>query len=188
MTIERVTVTDAAEILEIYKPYVLDTAITFEYEVPTLEEFTDRIKNISAKFPYIKAVGDNGEILGYAYASTFKGRKAYDWSVESTVYVRTDSKRGGVGKALYDALEASLKGMGVLNVNACIAYLPDGEEDEHLTNDSFFFHEKRGYKLVGTFHDSGFKFDRWYDMIWMEKMLGNHTKKPSEVQFGNWIL
>ncbi len=188
ITIEKVTIDDAKELLEIYAPYVKDTAITFEYEVPNLTEFESRIRNISSKFPYIKAVDENGNILGYAYASTFKGRSAYDWSVETTVYVRTDCKRAGIGSKLYDALEASLASMGILNVNACIAYLKDGTTDEHLTNDSFHFHDNRGYKLVGTFHDSGFKFGTWYDMIWMEKMLGSHTSSPAPVSFGDWTL
>ena len=78
--------------------------------------------------------------------------------------------------------------MGILNVNACIAYLKDGAVDEHLTNDSFFFHERLGYKLVGTFHDSGYKFGNWYDMIWMEKMLGEHGHTPAPVAFGKWNL
>ena len=108
MTIEKVLLSDAEELLKIYTPYIEKTAITFEYEVPSVEEFEGRIKNISSKYPYIKAVNDSGEIVGYAYASSFKGRKAYDWSVESTVYVREDQKRNGVGKALYEALEKSL--------------------------------------------------------------------------------
>ena len=95
MKIEKVTVADTEELLEIYAPYVTDTAITFEYEVPSKEEFAKRIRNISAKFPYIKAVDDDGKILGYAYASTFKGRSAYDWSVETTIYLREGQKRNG---------------------------------------------------------------------------------------------
>ncbi|WP_026652269.1 GNAT family N-acetyltransferase [Butyrivibrio proteoclasticus] len=188
MRIEKVTTNDAKELLSIYAPYVTDTAITFEYEVPSLEEFTGRIINISSKFPYIKAVDDNGTILGYAYASSFKGRAAYDWSVEMTVYVAKDKRQTGVGTALYDALEESLKNMGILNANACIAFLGEGKTDEHLTDDSFYFHDKRGYKLVGTFHDSGFKFGTWYDMIWMEKMLGEHSNTPEKVQFGQWTI
>ena len=188
MRIEKVLISDAKELLKIYAPYVEKTAITFEYEVPNLSEFEERIKSISSKYPYIKAVNDHGEIVGYAYASSFKGRKAYDWSVESTVYVREDQKRNGVGKALYEALEKSLEGMGILNVNACITYLKDGAVDEHLTNDSFFFHEKLGYKLVGTFHDSGYKFGNWYNMIWMEKILGDHCTNPKDVDFGNWSI
>ena len=187
MTIEKVTPADAKELLSIYAPYVEKTAISFEYEVPSVEEFTSRIRDISAKFPYIKAV-DNGKILGYAYATTFKGRKAYDWSVETTVYVREDCKREGVGRKLYDALEKSLADMGILNANACIAYLEGDRTDDNLTNDSYRFHEKMGYRIVGIFHDSGYKFGKWYDMIWMEKMLGKHTDKPGAVRFGEWDI
>ena len=76
--------------------------------------------------------------------------------------------------------------MGILNMNACIAYTD--EEDEHLTNDSYFFHKKMGFELVGTFHKSGYKFDRWYDMIWMEKMIGEHMGKAENVKFGEWEI
>ena len=147
MTIEKVTIDDAEELLAIYAPYVRDTAVSFEYVVPSVEGFADRILQISAKYPYIKAVED-GRIIGYAYANTFKGRKAYDWSVEVTVYVRRDSRRVGVGKMLYHALECSLKRIGVLNMNSCIA-MPK-EEDEHLSNDSCYFHEKMEVILKQT--------------------------------------
>lgn len=182
MDILHVTEDDACELLEIYGYYVLDTAVSFEYEVPSIDEFKERIKDISSKYPYIKAVSD-GKILGYAYANVFKGRKAYDWSVEATVYVKSDERKKGVGKALYTELENLLKGMGILNMNACIA-VPGGE-DVHLTNDSQEFHEKMGFDLVGTFHKSGFKFGTWYDMIWMEKIIGSHDN-PIDVEFGKY--
>lgn len=185
MKIERVTLEDAKELLAIYAPYVRDTAVSFEYEVPSLQEFKGRIQDISKMLPYIKAV-EAGEILGYAYASKFKNRKAYDWSVEVTVYVREDARRRGVGKILYQALENSLQRIGVLNMNACIA-VPKGE-DVHLSNDSYHFHEKMGFRLVGTFHNSGYKFHTWYDMIWMEKMIGKHGEKQENVRFGEWTV
>ena len=185
MKIERVTPEDAKELLAIYAPYVRDTAVSFEYEVPSLQEFRGRIQDISKILPYIKAV-EAGEILGYAYAGKFKNRKAYDWSVEVTVYVREDARRRGVGKMLYQALENSLGRIGVLNMNACIA-LPKGE-DAHLSKDSYHFHEKMGFCLVGTFHDSGYKFHTWYDMIWMEKMIGKHGEKQENVKFGEWTV
>ncbi|WP_035800401.1 GNAT family N-acetyltransferase [Butyrivibrio sp. NC3005] len=185
--IERVKIEDASELLEIYASYVTDTAISFEYEVPGIDEFTKRIREISAKYPYIKAVED-GKILGYAYANTFKERKAYDFNVETTIYVAKNMKRSGIGRMLYSSLEKSLKSMGVLNANACIAYLSDGRVDEHLTNDSYYFHEKMGYKLVGTFHNSGYKFGTWYDMVWMEKMLGDHENNIGEVKFGEYTI
>lgn len=186
MKIERVNETDAAELLDIYAPYVQETAISFEYEVPSVEEFAERIRKISAKYPYIKAVDDAGNIIGYAYAAEFKTRAAYDWSVETTIYIRKDQRKSGVGRALYQVLEKSLQEMGVLNANACIAYT--SQEDEHLTNDSMYFHEKSGYELVGTFHKSGYKFNTWYDMIWMEKMLGQHEQSQSNVKFGEWTI
>ena len=185
MRIEPVKVEDAEELLSIYAPYVTDTAISFEYEVPSLNEFKDRIRNISSILPYIKAV-EAGEILGYAYAGRFKDRKAYDWSVEVTVYVKKDARRSGLGTILYNALEESLKNIGVLNMNACIAF--PKEEDEHLGKDSYYFHKKMGFNLVGTFHNSGYKFDTWYDMIWMEKIIGEHGKHRGNVRFGEWTV
>ena len=182
MTIEKVTIDDAEELLAIYAPYVRDTAVSFEYVVPSVEEFVDRILQISAKYPYIKAVED-GKIIGYAYANTFKGRKAYDWSVETTIYVKQDARRKGVGVQLYTALERALCEMGIKNMNACIASTE--QEDEHLTNDSYYFHKKMGFELVGTFHQSGYKFDRWYDMIWMEKLIGTHDVPAEKVEFPN---
>lgn len=186
MKIEKVIETDAKELLEIYAPYVRNTAISFEYEVPSIEEFTERIRNISSKYPYIKAVDDKGEILGYAYAGAFKGRAAYNWSVETTVYVKEGNRKTGVGRALYETLEETLKKMGVLNLNACIAFTET--EDENLTNGSMHFHEKMGYSYVGTFHKCGYKFNKWYDMIWMEKMIGNHEKNQLQVRFGEWNI
>lgn len=176
---------DAVEILAIYAPYVADTAVSFEYVVPSLEEFRQRIETISAKYPYLKAVDENGKICGYAYATAFKGRAAYDWSVESTIYLRKESQRAGLGRTLYSKLEELLRGMGILNMNACIAK-PVSEPDEHLTMGSPLFHERMGFEPVGTFHMSGFKFNTWYDMIWMEKMLGEHQTEQPKPRFGQW--
>ena len=186
MTILPVSPADAAELLAIYAPYVRDTAISFEYEVPSLSAFRQRIETISARFPYLKAVDAQGHILGYAYASSFKSRKAYDWSVELSIYIRQDKRRAGLGRALYEALEASLRRMGILNLNVCIA-VPK-VPDVHLNFDSLRFHARMGYALVGTFHNSGYKFDTWYDMVWMEKMIGPHKAPQQPVSFGSWTV
>ena len=168
----RIAKTDDAEaLLAIYTPYVEKTAITFEYDVPSIDEFRNRIIAVSAKYPWLIAV-DNGNIVGYAYASAFKERAAYQWSVETSIYVDKDRKRSGIGHLLHDALEEALKRQGVLNMNACIAYCEP--EDEFLTLDSVRFHERLGYSLVAHFHKCGKKFDRWYDMVWMEKLIGEH--------------
>ena len=172
--IRAVTLEDAKELLEIYRPYVEHTAITFEYETPSAEEFRERIQKVLGKFPYLAAEGD-GKILGYAYVSSFKERAAYDWAVETSIYVDENRKRSGIGRKLHTALEQALREQGILNMEACIAY-PRGE-DEYLTKDSARFHARLGYRLVGQFYKCGYKFGRWYDMIWMEKLIGEH-KSP----------
>lgn len=170
---------DAEALLTIYAPYVEKTAITFEYEVPSIQDFARRITETLKSFPYL-VLEDGGEIRGYAYAGTFKGRAAYDWAVETTVYIRQNAHGKGYGKALYTALEDELKRRHFLNAYACIAY--SETEDETLTHASPLFHERMGYTLCGTFRKCGYKFGRWYDMIWMEKHLGNHPSDPLPVQ------
>lgn len=175
MEIRIATPDDAGELLKIYAPYVTDTAISFEYVVPSVEEFRGRIENTLKKYPYLVAVID-GRIAGYAYCSVFKSRAAYDFDVETTIYLDENMKDRGIGRALYEELENRLKKQHILNLNACIATCD--VEDEHLTNASSRFHEKMGYRLVGEFRQCGFKFNRWYNMVWMEKMIGEHVSNP----------
>ncbi len=170
---------DAGALIEIYAPYVKNTAITFEYDVPTIEEFQRRIERVLSKYPYLVAERD-GEIVGYAYASPFHERPACDWAVEVSIYVRQDKKKLGIGKALYEELERLLRLQKVLNVNASIAY--SEVEDAYLTKNSIEFHEHLGYKMVGEFHKCGFKFHRWYSLVWMEKHIGEHTENPKPVR------
>lgn len=118
--------------------------------------------------------------MGYAYAGPFKERAAYDWAVETTVYVREEAKRQGVGRTLYAALERCLAAQGVLNLNACVA-CPE-REDEYLTRDSVDFHRRMGYRLAGEFRQCGCKFGRWYNMVWMEKHIGLHPADPPPVK------
>lgn len=170
---------DAEALLKIYAPYVINTAISFEYTVPTVEEFAGRIRNTIARYPYLVALRD-GEIVGYAYAAAFKSRAAYDRAVETSIYVAKNCRGGGIGRVLYEKLAAVLRCQNILNLNACIAY-PTGE-DAHLTTDSPEFHERLGYQTVAHFHKCGYKFDTWYDMIWMEKLLGEHLPSPAPVR------
>ena len=114
----------------------------------------------------------NGKVVGYAYASAFKPRDAYQWAIETSIYVDNNNKRSGIGRQLHEALEQRLKMQGILNMNACISFIEP--EDEYLTQDSVRFHECLGYQKVAHFHQCGKKFNRWYDMIWMEKMIGEH--------------
>lgn len=166
---------DAGPLLEIYAPYVENTAISFEYKAPSIEEFRRRIAQTLEKYPYLLAEQE-GKILGYAYASPFHEREAYSWSVETSIYVDGAQKRTGIGRRLHDALENALREQHVLNMNACIAY--PVQEDEHLTRNSVQFHAHMGYRLVGEFYQCGYKFDRWYNMVWMEKHIGAHAAPP----------
>ncbi len=176
-----VTPEDAGELLDIYKYYVENTAITFEYTSPTPESFRERIIDITKKFPYIKAIGENGEILGYAYADTFHAREAYDWAVELSVYVKKDSRRQGIGKLLYNRMFSVLYSMGITNLYACIA--KTDEQTPFLTNDSIDFHSKMGFHTVGEFHNCGYKFDRWFGMVYMEKIIAEHKIPQPYVKF-----
>ena len=179
LTIRAAAPEDAAALLAIYAPYVEKTAITFEYGVPALEDFTGRIARTLTRYPYLIAEA-GGEIVGYAYAGPSKERAAYDWAVETTVYVRQDKKRQGIGRRLYAALERCLEAQGVLNLNACVA-CPE-REDEYLTWDSVSFHSCLGWRLVGEFRQCGCKFGRWYNMVWLEKHIGPHPVNPPPVR------
>lgn len=165
---------DAPCILEIYDYYVRRTAITFEYETPSPDAFRARMENTMKKYPYLVAEQE-GKTLGYAYAGAFHPRAAYGWCAEATVYLSKDAQGLGVGRRLYAALEEALCAMGVLNLYACIA-VPHGQDDEYLTRNSAEFHAHMGYALCGTFSLCGYKFGRWYDMVWMEKIIGSHDE------------
>lgn len=173
------SVQDAESLLKIYAPYVERTAITFEYEVPSIQEFQNRIRHTLRKYPCLVAEANN-EILGYAYAGPFKERAAYDWAVETTIYVNENIKNLGIGRILYEALENTLSAQNILNLNACIAY--PVVEDDYLTKNSVEFHHHFGYRFVGEFHQCGYKFGRWYNMVWMEKHLGSHTEHPAPIK------
>jgi len=178
ITLRIAAVHDAPELLEIYAPYVANTAISFEYDVPALEEFAQRVENTLKRYPYIVAISDS-EIVGYAYAGTFKPRAAYDWSVETTVYVKQGFKGRGVGRLLYDALEKCICEQGITNLNACIAF--SDIEDDYLTQDSVRFHSALGYREVGKFRSCAYKNGRWFDMIWMEKHILEHSEQPGQI-------
>jgi len=179
ISLRAATPADACALLNIYATYVRQTAITFEYDVPSQQEFSDRISRFLTGYPYLVAESE-GEILGYAYASPFHVRKAYSWCAEVTIYVDSRHKGMGIGRLLYRKLEEVLAVQGVLNLYACIAQ--PKTEDEHLTNDSANFHQHFGYRLVGTFDRCGYKFGRWYDMIWMEKQIAPHLDDQPSIK------
>ena len=178
--IRTASVEDAEELLELYSHYVRRTAISFEWEVPTLEEFQGRVRRTLEQYPYLTARQD-GKLLGYAYAGPFVGRAAYGWSAELTIYLAPESAKRGIGRALYEALERALAEMGVCNLYACVG-VPAEEEDEYLTFNSAQFHAHMGFVQCGEFHRCGCKFGRWYSMVWMEKLIGPHSPGQSPVR------
>lgn len=166
---------DAGAISAIYRPYVTDTAITFEVVPPDAREFSRRIARTLDKYPYIVATdGDAGRILGYAYTGAFKGRAAYDWSVETSIYVDGAARGRRVGSALHQALVEASRIQGVTNLEACIAYPDQGG--------SVGFHEHQGYRMVGRFEACAYKLGRWWDMVWMELHIANHACIPAPLR------
>lgn len=164
-----VTVADAAELVSIYAPYVEQTAVTYEYEVPSVEEFQGRIANTTKNYPYLAAV-ENGVILGYAYASAFHPRAAFRWTAEVTVYLRKEAHGRGIGRMLYEALEEKLKQQ---NVQTAIALIADPNPE------SVAFHEKMGYRVAGRLTNCAYKLGQWRGMYYMEKFLGEHAGEPT---------
>lgn len=169
---------DAPELLTIYAPYVEHTAITFEYTVPSLEQFRQRMSQTLRTHPYL-VVQSQQELLGYAYTGPFVGRQAYQWSAETTIYLKETAQGMGLGRRLYTTLEAISKAQNIQNLYACIAY--PQKEDAYLSQNSAEFHQHLGFSQVGRFCQCGCKFDTWYDMIWMEKIIGTHPKLPLPV-------
>ena len=135
--------------------------------MPTVLEFEERITQTLAHFPYLVAE-EEGIVVGYAYASTYYDRSAYDWAVEVSVYVNEHYLGQGLGSRLYEALERELEARGYLRFLACIA-LPNVA--------SIAMHEKRGYFQVAHFPKVGYKFEQWHDIIWIQKTLDGPVRK-----------
>ena len=179
--IRDVRLDDAKDLCDIYAYYVQNTAITFEYDIPSVSEFEDRIKKITKKYPYFVAV-DDGEIIGYSYAHEYYGRAAYDWCVEMTVYLKSGYMGRGIGSILYNKMEDALKKMNITNLYSCIA--TTDRESEFLTDASVGFHKAVGYTKIADFKNCGYKFNEWFDMIWMEKIIGKHIKnQPAVIKY-----
>lgn len=174
---------DAEEIRAVYAPYVINTAVSFEYDVPTIEEFKMRIDNTLKNHPYLVAI-ENDSIVGYTYASSFHSREAYKHSAELSVYIKEEERRKGIGQMLYLKLEEMLSKQNVYLVHACVS-VPEGK-DEHLTNDSEQFHKKMGFKTVGKHELCGYKFGKWYSIIWMDKVIKEKKLTPKPfIPFSN---
>lgn len=162
----------------IYEYYVLNSAATFNGldEVPTPEAFAAKVARILNRYPWLAAVRD-GEVLGFAYAAPYREREAYDWDVETTIYLHPDIRGRGIGRALYTHLEELLRRQHVRTMYACVTHT-DRTDDPNLTDASPRFHEAMGYSVCGTMRTCGWKFGRWYDILWFEKKLTSDESSP----------
>ena len=174
-TLRLATVADAPALAAIYAPYVRTTAITFELEAPNEAVFAQRIAHTLERYPYLVAQDPASQrIVGYAYASAFKGRAAYDWAVETSLYVDQSARGQHVGSLLHEGLARCCTLQGVTNLEACIAYPDEGG--------SVGFHERMGYRMVGRFERCGYKLGRWWDMVWMERFIAEHPTAPEPLR------
>ncbi|MFA7673161.1 MAG: N-acetyltransferase family protein [Clostridia bacterium] len=162
---------DAGALLAIYSQYI-DTVITFECEKPSLEAFQQRIKDISSFYPYIVCEMD-GTVIGYAYAHRQRERAAYRWNAESTVYIDNRYTGKGLGKVIYSALIEILMLMNIKNVYAGIT-VPNAKSEG--------LHRSLGFEKVGIYENTGYKGDKWLDVLCLVKKIGAYTKDPVEVK------
>lgn len=172
MGIRFATVEDLPQILAIYAPYVEETAVSFEYTVPTVEGFAARFRNITAQYPWL-VWEEEGQVLGYAYGSAPFERAAFSWCAESSIYLRRDHRGRGIGRKLQLALEALLQMQGYQLLYALV------------TTDnpaSVAFHKALGFTHLAEFPGCGWKLNAWHGLVWLEKRL-NPVKNVSNFPF-----
>lgn len=154
---------DAAELLAIYTPFVTDTTVSFELKVPSLEDFSQRVRRTSERYAYLVAEDtETGKLVGYAYNSSFRSRPAYDFASEISIYLAPAHQRRGLGSRLLKELESRMREQGMRMSEACITSDNVG---------SIAFHERHGYRICGEHHTCGYKLGRWLSVTWMEKDL-----------------
>lgn len=178
MNIRIARLDDVKRLLDIYGYYVINTAVSFEYEIPSEEEFCNRIENTLRNYPYLVAEED-GEIVGYVYASQFHTRKAYIHGAELSIYLDREYRGKGIGKRLYDEILTILSRQNVLTAYACIAETGNNA-DLYLTDASIKFHLKEGFEMTGRHVRSGFKFNHWYNIVWMERVIKDSFDAPKD--------
>lgn len=175
MQIRVATPADAEALAEIYRYYVENTAISFEYVAPTVEEFRGRITKTLTEYPYLVAEEDS-KIIGYAYAGPFRTRAAYKYWAEGSIYINRTCRGRGIGRALYGELERLLRQQNIYTLCACIT--TTDRDDPHLTDASVRFHTKLGYHPAGRHTNCGWKFDKWYSIVLMEKPIREWDPHP----------
>lgn len=170
MKIRFANINDSEALLKIYEQYI-ETNITFEYVLPTKEEFTERIVEITKDYPYLVCEED-GQVIGYAYAHKDRERAAYQWNVELSIYIDKNFTSKGIGKKIYLTLMELLKLQGVKTAYGAVT--SPNEKSERL-------HTSLGFKVLGTYHNTGYKHGAWHDVIWFEKEIGVYDNDPIPV-------
>ncbi len=168
MLLRPACIKDSAALCFIYRPYVMETAITFICKEPTPESFSEKIQALLPQYPFI-VCEENGKALGYAYASALRPHDAYQWDAELSVYVDRDLHGRGIGRKLYAALLALLKIQGFQTVYGVLS-LPNEK--------SLKLHAAFGFETLGVFPKSGYKLGKWHDIIWLQKTLGEFPSNP----------
>lgn len=167
-TIRYVRPADAQGALDVYAPYVLHTAASFEYEVPGIAAFSEKVEKISAQYPWL-VCEHNNTIVGYAYASTHRDRTAYQWSPEATVYLDERYHRLGIARLLYNALFDILRLQGYFNIYAGVL----------MTNEkSVAFHKALGFEEIGIYKNIGYKLGEWHSNLWLQLFLQEPVADP----------
>jgi L-amino acid N-acyltransferase YncA len=161
--------TDAAACVEIYAPFVFESAVSFDEQPPTVAEFAEKIRKLSAGYPFLVAEAPEGVIAGFAYAGSYRERPAYRWSAESSVYTHPDYRGHGVGKLLYVTLIEMLRAQGIRAVVAGITQ-PNPA--------SMALHHSCGFQTVGTFERIGYKFGAWRDVAFLLLQLAQDGDAP----------
>jgi L-amino acid N-acyltransferase YncA len=171
LVVRRASHEDALACQAIYAPYVRDTVISLELDVPSVPEIRDRMERSLETHEWLVLEDDTG-IHGYAYGSSYRSRAAYRWACEVSVYVETGRRRTGAGRMLYDALFPRLVDRGYLTALAGMT-LPN-EASESL-------HRSLGFETVGTWSRIGWKFGAWHDVLWMQRRLASGIEPPAEL-------
>lgn len=160
---------DIPHLLKIYQSYI-DTSVTFECRLPTLDEFTERVRFIQRAYPYL-VCREGEEIAGYAYAHRYQEREAYRWNAELSVYLSPACTGRGAGKLLYSALLEILRLQNVQNVYGIVTSPNPASEG---------LHRSMGFSLLGCYHGTSYKCGQWRDVQLFEKQLGAHENPPRE--------
>lgn len=171
MRIRLANIEDASQILSIYSQYI-ESIITLEYKLSTLEEFKKRIENIIKKYPYLVCEDENNKIIGYCYANKFLEREAYNWSCELSIYMDKNNISKGMGKKLCSIIIEILKYQGIKNIYSKVT-VPNSKSEK--------LHNSLGFKLIGTYNNIGYKNGKWHSVNLFEKEIISDYNNPKDI-------